>query len=166
MYKILWYILLYVRDPNPEPVEGYISCFFFPVVRGWFLCLGESSDKSSKSDSISSNNQQLSRKASYQRQIDWQKDNPHRERREFGGAAMAKLTDAHTRTHTHTHTHCIDDGFHISPILPSSVCPSVVPTVLMGSTLKLRLFLSSPTISLFFPISSFLSSAKITLAIL
>lgn len=57
---------------------------------------------------------------------------------------------AHAQTHaqTHTHTRKIDE-FHIAHIFPSSVCPSVLPTALMGFTLKLLLFLSSPTISQF-----------------
>lgn len=68
---------------------------------------------------------------------------------------MTKLTP------THTHTCFIDDGVHISPILLSSVCPSVLPTVLMGFTWKLLLFLSSPTISLFFPFALSIRQPKL-----
>lgn len=86
-----------------------------PCISGNFSLLVNLKTKASNKTAFVQKHQQHSRGASYHCQIGWQKDNPHRERMEFEGAAMVNPTK---KTHPHTHTR-IDDWFHMSPMLPS-----------------------------------------------
>lgn len=128
----IYFLDLMVTDPNTELVE-------FQVFSHGFSFLVNLYTKPASRACVLKNHR-LSRRASSRCQTSRQEDNP--QRMEFGRDAATELTEKHT------HVLCWRQIPHFSR--PPILCPPIcLPTLLIGFTLKLLLFLSSPTISSF-----------------